>query len=170
MAEDTDARPSWSIKVEQKRKARDDALKPFLNQQAGDKDDAITKIVDVVELASKVAQGEFTTTEVVEAYIRKAVKAHQKTNCITEVLFKDALQQAHQLDAHYAEHKRPIGPFHGVVMTLKDQFDVKGHDTTLAYVGRVGQPATEDALIVSILKGAGVVFIAKSNLPQSIMW
>ncbi|KAK4569935.1 hypothetical protein LTR86_002905 [Recurvomyces mirabilis] len=170
MADETDERPSWLIKVEQKRKARDDALKPFLNQQAGDKDDAITKIADVVELANKVAQGGFTTTEVVEEYIRKAVKAHQKTNCITEVLFDDALQQAHQLDAHYAEHKRPIGPFHGVVMTLKDQFDVKGHDTTLGYVGRIAQPATEDALIVSILKGAGAVFIAKSNLPQTIMW
>jgi len=66
-----DDRPGWSIKIEQKRKARDDALKPFSNQQAGKDDDAITVIADVVELANKVAQGEFTTTEVVKAYIRR---------------------------------------------------------------------------------------------------
>ena len=54
-------------------------------------------------------------------------------------------------------------------MTLKDQFDVKGFDTTLGYVGRAFQPASSNALLVDILKDLGAVFIAKSNLPQSIM-
>lgn len=55
-------------------------------------------------------------------------------------------------------------------MTLKDQFDVQGYDTTLGYVGRSFQPAVADCLIVKILSEAGAIFIAKTNLPQSIMW
>ena len=85
-------------------------------------------------------------------------------------MFDDALQRAKELDGYYAKHKRPIGPLHGVVMTLKDQFNVKGYDTTLGYVGRAFQPAENDALVAEILKGLGAVFIAKTNLPQSIMW
>lgn len=55
-------------------------------------------------------------------------------------------------------------------MTLKDQFDVRGHDSTLGYVGRAGTPAAENAVLVSMLESLGAVFIAKTNLPQSIMW
>lgn len=85
-------------------------------------------------------------------------------------MFDDALKQARDLDAYYAEHRKPIGPLHGVVMTVKDQFNVRGYDTTLGYVGRTFQPADEDAVIVALLKGMGAIFIAKTNLPQSIMW
>jgi amidase len=54
-------------------------------------------------------------------------------------------------------------------MTLKDQFDVSGYDSTLGYVGRAFKPAVQDCVLVSILKRMGAVIIAKSNLPQSIM-
>lgn len=62
-----------------------------------------------------------------------------------------------------------MGPLHGVPMTLKDQFDIQGYDSTLGYVGRAFKPATEDSVVVSLLKQMGAVIIAKSNLPQSIM-
>lgn len=54
-------------------------------------------------------------------------------------------------------------------MTLKDQFDIKGFDTTLGYVGKVFQPVQEDSVFVKLLKGMGAVALAKTNLPQSIM-
>ncbi|KAH8732676.1 amidase signature domain-containing protein [Phaeosphaeriaceae sp. PMI808] len=55
-------------------------------------------------------------------------------------------------------------------MTLKDQFDVAGYDSTLGYVGRAFKPVVEDCVLVSLLKQMGAIIIAKSNLPQSIMW
>jgi amidase len=54
-------------------------------------------------------------------------------------------------------------------VSLKDQFNVKGLDSTLGYVGGAFAPAYADATIVSILKSLGAVIIAKTNLPQSIM-
>lgn len=89
---------------------------------------------------------------------------------LTEVCFKDALEAAQNLDKYLAQHHEPIGPLHGVVTTLKDQVNVKGCDTTLGYVGRSFAPAEEDATVVKMLKSLGAVVVAKTNLPQSIMW
>lgn len=88
---------------------------------------------------------------------------------LTEILFDDALARARELDRFFQQHGRLVGPLHGVPMTLKDQFDVQGYDSTLGYVGRAFRPAKRDCVLVSILKQMGAVLIAKSNLPQSIM-
>jgi amidase len=80
------------------------------------------------------------------------------------------MEQARNLDAHLKTTGQLVGPFHGIPITIKDQFNIKGYDTTLGYVGRVNQPATEDAYMVKLLKNLGCVVLAKTNLPQSIMW
>lgn len=92
-----------------------------------------------------------------------------KTNAITEVIFDDALKQAQELDREFQATKMVKGPLHGIPVTVKDQFNIKGYDSTLGYVGRSFKPAAEDAVIVQILKDLGAVVIAKTNLPQSIM-
>lgn len=61
------------------------------------------------------------------------------------------------------------GPLHGIPITVKDQFNIKGVDSTLGYVGRSFSPAKEDAVIVQMLKEMGAVILLKTNLPQSIM-
>jgi amidase len=88
---------------------------------------------------------------------------------LTEVTFHEALKQAQELDDYFKRHGKPVGPLHGVAVTLKDQFNLKSIDTTLGYVGRSFDPALEDAVLVKILKSLGAVIIAKSNLPQSIL-
>ena len=84
-------------------------------------------------------------------------------------MFQEALEQAKKLDEFYAKEGKTVGPLHGVPVTLKDQFNVKGHDTTLGYTSRALKPASEDAILVSMLKQLGAIIIAKTNLPQSIM-
>lgn len=85
------------------------------------------------------------------------------------MFFEDALAQACKLDDYYRQHEALIGPLHGVPVTLKDQFDVRGADSTLGYVGRAFKPASKDAAIVGILRSLGAIILAKTNLPQSIM-
>ena len=80
------------------------------------------------------------------------------------------MTRARALDAHLATHGHPVGPLHGVPMTLKDQFDVRGHDSTLGYVGRAQHPAAANCVLVDMLEQLGAVIMAKTNLPQSIMW
>lgn len=54
-------------------------------------------------------------------------------------------------------------------MSVKDQFNVEGVDTTLGYVGRSFKPAKKDAALVTILRKLGAVIITKTALPQSIL-
>lgn len=84
-------------------------------------------------------------------------------------MFDDALAQAHALDDHRQKTGELQGPLHGIPVTVKDQFNLKGVDTTLGYVGRSFSPATEYAVIVRILKEMGAVVLLKTNLPQTLM-
>ena len=93
----------------------------------------------------------------------------KQTNCLSEPLFESALSQARALDRHYAETGRLKGPLHGIPMSVKDQFNVKGFDTTLGYVGRSFNPAERDAVLVSLLKSLGAVVVSKTTIPQSIL-
>jgi amidase len=77
--------------------------------------------------------------------------------------------QAQRLDDFQRENDRLIGPLHGVPITVKDQFNISGLDSTMGYVGRAFSPVSSDAPLVKRLKQLGAVIMAKTNLPQSIM-
>lgn len=79
------------------------------------------------------------------------------------------MHQAKRLDDFYREQGRLVGPLHGIPISVKDQFNVRGLDSTLGYVGRAFAPAASDALLVDVLRRLGAIVIAKTNLPQSIM-
>jgi amidase len=92
-----------------------------------------------------------------------------QTNCLTEICFQDAVSQAKALDEFQKSTGRLIGPLHGVVMSVKDQFNIQGFDSTMGYAGRAFDPAVTDALLIQFLKRLGAIVITKTNLPQSIM-
>lgn len=64
---------------------------------------------------------------------------------------------------------KTIGPLHGLPVSVKDQFDIQGIDTTLGYVGRSFKPAVQDAALVMMLERLGAVVITKTAIPQSIL-
>ncbi|TVY30270.1 Acetamidase [Lachnellula hyalina] len=140
---------SWKDVVNLKRAARLAAVEPYLELEIAPTD-PITDLSDVDELAKLISD--------------------RKTNCLTEIVFEAAIQRARSLDKYYELNGKTIGPLHGIPITFKDQFNVKGVDTTIGYVGMAGKPATDDAAVLKVLQGLGAIVIAKTNLPQSIMW
>ena len=88
---------------------------------------------------------------------------------MTEICFDEAIAQARELDAYQEKHSRLKGPLHGVPVSLKDQFNLEGLDSTLGYVGRSFRPADADCVLATVLKRLGAVVLAKTNLPQSIL-
>lgn len=58
-----------------------------------------------------------------------------QNNCLHEIMFDAALRSAQELDQYFKDHDRLKGPLHGLPVSLKDQFHVKGYDTTMGYVG-----------------------------------
>lgn len=84
------------------------------------------------------------------------------------MFFDVALSKAKLANDRLSEGQ-PVRPLEGVPMTLKDQFNVEGYDTTLGYTGRAFKPASEDATLVQMLQDLGAIMLSKTNLPQSIM-
>lgn len=53
---------------------------------------------------------------------------------------------------------------------MKDQFNLKGVESTIGYVAWIGQYAERNAVLVDILETLGAVLFVKTNVPQTLMW
>ncbi len=60
---------------------------------------------------------------------------------------------------------QPLGPLHGVPMTVKESYDLAGHPSTWGIPDLRGHVATEDALAVQRLAAAGANVFGKTNVP-----
>jgi len=87
------------------------------------------------------------------------------TNCLSETLFPEALERAKALDDHLAKTGKPVGPLHGLPISLKDNFNIIGKDSTIGFVSWVDQPATYNTVMVDVLIKAGAVLYVKTNVP-----
>lgn len=135
-----------------------------------DREVEITETDDVSALLSKLADGSYTAVEVLEAFIKRSCIAHQLVNPLTEIHFEDARKWAAELDAELKATGKTRGPLHGLPMSVKDQFQIKGSDATIGYISYANKPSTSDSVLVDLLKKAGAVLFVKTNLPQTIMY
>jgi fatty acid amide hydrolase len=117
------------------------------------------------ELARRIACGELSAVEAVEAHIRRCEAVHARLNALVVPLFDEARAAARAADARRGRGE-PLGPLHGVPVTIKELFDVAGTPTTLGLAGRVGRVAAADAPPVARLRRAGAVVLGKTNVPQ----
>jgi amidase len=131
---------------------------------------AITENFTAKELLARLAAGEVTSEEVTIAFSKRAAIAQQLTNCLTETFFDRALQRAKFLDEYLKTKKKPVGPLHGLPISLKDTFNYEGIPSTIGYISFLKHPpATENSALVDILLDQGAVLYVKTNLPQTIM-
>ncbi|OAQ71710.1 amidase [Purpureocillium lilacinum] len=123
-------------------------------------------------LAQAIRTGAFSCLQVTEAFCHQAAVAQQLTNCLTEIFFAEAMDRARQLDDLLIANKgKPVGPLHGVPISVKDHINVKGHHTTSGYVAYAEKstPRDEDAPLVAALREAGAILYCKTNNPQCMM-
>jgi amidase len=76
---------------------------------------------------------------------------------------------AKALDTYLASTGRPIGPLHGLPVSLKDNFNIAGKDSTLGFVAWVNDPATYNSTLTDLLLNAGAVLYVKTNVPTAMM-
>jgi len=132
------------------------------------------KVVAITETATeslveKLATGKLTSTEVTKAFLQRAGLAGKLVNCITELLPERALARAMYCDEYLAQHKKPIGPLHGLPISVKEHIGMKGLDLNAGFISWVGRVSPDDALILKLLWKAGCVFYARTTEPQALM-
>lgn len=122
----------------------------------------------ISELVDGVERHRWNAYDIVATYILQAIKAHEITNCLTEILFEEALRQATNFDETFSETGLR-GPLHGVPMTFKDQYEIKDYDNTIGFTHWADKHATQDAELVAQARANGAIIIAKTNVPQTMM-
>jgi Asp-tRNA(Asn)/Glu-tRNA(Gln) amidotransferase A subunit family amidase len=79
----------------------------------------------------------------------------------------DALEAAAEQDREFARTGRLVGPLHGVVLAIKDQYDTFDMRTTSgADVDYANDRPPDDATFVKRLRDAGAIILAKANLAE----
>ncbi|KAJ5285119.1 hypothetical protein N7524_000425 [Penicillium chrysogenum] len=128
----------------------------------------ITEKYDVRGLVAEMAQSRLKAEDVVRGFCKRAAIAQQLTRCLTEPLFDRALQRARELDDHLQRTGTPVGPLHGLPVSVKDTFNIKGVDSSIGLSALAFKPAKANAPLVDLLESLGAVVIAKTNIPQTL--
>ena len=119
----------------------------------------------IAEFGRQLRAGETSAAEVTEACLRRIEADNPRLNAFILVAADEARRQARHADAELAAG-RDHGPLHGVPVSVKDLFDIRGTATTAASRVRDGHVATADAPAITHLRHAGAVFIGKTNLHE----
>ena len=72
-------------------------------------------------------RNQFTCELVMKVFIWSAIRAHKKTNCLTEVFFDEALETARQFDSEFKQNGTVKGDLHGIPISIKDNFNLKNY-------------------------------------------
>lgn len=121
------------------------------------------------ELAGKLAAGELTAVEVFKAFAKRATIAHQLTNCAMQLFVEEGLDRAKELDAYFKRHGKPIGPLHGLPLSLKEHYSYKGKVTHLSYVGWLDNVSPDYSKTLKDMLTQGAIFYIRTTEPQTLM-
>lgn len=116
------------------------------------------------ELAMMIRKREATSYDIVQEFISNIKNNNYKYNAIVWLREKEALEEAKKADEAVARgDSLPL--LHGVPVTVKEMFWVKGMTNNLNAKMMGGFIAPEDGALVMQLKKSGAIILGTSNLP-----
>jgi len=127
-------------------------------------------------LASKIRNQSLTSEDVVRAFIERIQQVNHLINCVVDHRFEAALEEAKAVDKMIQTGQKDITmlhleqPFLGVPFTIKDCFAVKGLKNTAGLVKRKYIIPENDADVVDMMKKAGAIILAVTNVSELCMW
>lgn len=124
----------------------------------------LTQNYDAIQLLAQLRSKTLTSEELTRAFLRRAALAQHALNCVTELLWDEALARARHLDALPS----PAGPLHGLPVSIKQQHGMRGRANHASYAAWVDEPSWPSALN-DALWDAGAVFYVRTTEPQSTM-
>src|SRR5215471_4306745 len=120
------------------------------------------------QMATGIRNGNFSATELLEAHLHNIERWNSKLNAFVSVDQQRARFQAKEAD-EAVKTGRPLGPLHGVPITIKSSIDVAGLLCETGTQIRKGYIAASDAPLVSRLKAAGAIVLGNTTVPEFLM-
>ncbi len=121
-----------------------------------------------IELAGMIRKGEATSEAIVKDHIDRINKYNDQLHAVVIEIFEDALKDARACDEE-AGNGKFRGPLHGVPMTVKEQFWIKGLKCTINVKMFKDFIAPEDAILVERIRRSGAIILGKTNVPKNLL-
>lgn len=121
------------------------------------------------QIASYIAAGDISATEVVGHFIARLNAVNGKLNATTADLSASARKTAAAVDKARS-HGEKLGPLAGVPVTIKECFDLAGTASTFGLPTRRDAIEAKDDPYVAALRAAEAIPIAETNLPQLMIF
>ena len=119
---------------------------------------------DATKLARLIANRELSSRELLENYLARVEKLDPELNAVITLDVEPARARADELDNALAR-TGPVGPLHGLPITLKDCLETAGIRTTAGVTELSNHVPAMDADVVALVKAAGAVVFGKTNVP-----
>ncbi len=123
------------------------------------------EVQTIAELSRALKVRDITAEAVLDRCLHRIAERNPTINAFISVFEADARVQAREADREMAAG-RYRGPLHGVPISIKDLFDIRGSATTAASRVRRKHVARSDAASIARLRDAGAVFVGKTNLHE----
>jgi Asp-tRNA(Asn)/Glu-tRNA(Gln) amidotransferase A subunit family amidase len=119
------------------------------------------------ELAALIRAKKLSPVELTDAVLSRIEWLNPRLNAFCTVA-EDAARQAAKIAEAAVMHGEPLGPLHGVPVSIKDLIFTRGIVTTGG--SRIFQDFVpeEDAVAVERLRSAGAVILGKTNTAESV--
>ena len=120
---------------------------------------------NIAEAGKRFRDRSLGITELTKSYLKGAKEIQPKLNQNITLTEEEALKTAAALESELAQGKAR-GPLHGIPIVYKDSMDTAGTKTTVGsefFKDRVPQ---SDAHVVALLKRAGTIMLAKTNMNE----
>ena len=116
-------------------------------------------------MAAAVAAKEISARELLELHLARIARVNGDVNAVVSLDEERARGGAAEADQRLARGE-PVGPLHGLPHAFKDTHEVAGWRTTFGSPLRADYVPKRDDLVVERIRGAGVVTIGKTNVPE----
>src|SRR5437773_7515164 len=113
----------------------------------------MTHPMTIEEFGRRLRTGETSAAEATEACLERIEADNPRLNAFILVMADEARRQARDADRQLAAG-HDLGPLHGVPISVKDLYDIRGTATTAASRVREGHIAQRDAPAIAHLRQA----------------
>ena len=123
---------------------------------------------EATELARRIREKEVSPVEVLNAHLERIEAVNPTVNAIVAMV--DTAREQAKAAEDAVMRGDDLGPLHGVPFTIKDCVDTAGVRTVRGSKLYADYVPSTDATVVTRLKRAGGIFMAKTNMPEFALW
>src|SRR5215472_14931980 len=122
----------------------------------------------IADIARSIRRKQISPVEIVDTHLRRIESLQPKLHAFVHLDAGAARAQARAAEAAVS-HNQPLGPLHGIPLTVESCVDVVGWPCPAGSVLRKDYVPHADAPLVARLKSAGAILLGNTNTPEFLM-